>query len=275
MFESFPIYQNDKIETLLDLSTDRKDRIIDLEKSILTQNKLISQQISRFFEYTKDNYYKSMGYNGRPVYYLKNQVKKNYNYSYIPDSEKSNNMNWSFKKSRSSRQKTLTNISLALDRDSLKNIEVNHSRKNNQTNGSKRSKEKNEATPKLYSKNTQKQKNQQNKHIAQLNGSRKKYTKDEVSPEDFATLGKEGNTIWLPEESGKKANGKYQILGKVSTNSNKMNIFKNFKFSPKITKTEYSKSFQQVTKVDKDVLEKKQNKFYLWIDLSIDIATSC
>ena len=69
MFESFPIYQNDKIETLLDLSTDRKDRIIDLEKSILTQNKLISQQISRFFEYTKDNYYKSMGNIGRPVYY--------------------------------------------------------------------------------------------------------------------------------------------------------------------------------------------------------------
>lgn len=239
------------------------ETLLDLEKSIFTQNKLINEQLSRFFEYTKTNIYKSLENVGRTSKSLKNEVKLNYNYSYIPLSERISKMNLSKTRVQNLRKISKENISLALDRDSMKNIK----RLSKQNSNKFPKKEKDnfsnlfktpEKTPKIYSRKNVKISNKvqlkkQNLSPSKMVVNNLSESMKGITEIDFGTLGKEGKIVWVNEKLTNKP--KFQYLGKIFTSSNKKNAFRNVTISKNQVKQGVK---QNIKKVDAEISKNKK-----------------
>lgn len=202
----------------------RKGTIQKLEKSIFEQNKLLSQQISRFFEYTKDNICRSLENIDSFLQSAKNEVKLNYDYQYFPKSQKANKMNWSFKKINMFSKQSLNNIQLALSRDSMKNIKK-FSPVSSQKFNSIQQKQalslnflgNSEDKPESFSKKKLKISNDPvsktiNQNIAK--NIQNNLDQQEVIAVDFKTLGQEGSTTEVKHESKDQKIHKFQFLSR-------------------------------------------------------------
>ena len=227
------------------MSPEHKNSIFQLEKSIYEQNKLISKQISRFFERAKTTLYKSLQNIKKP---LLNEVKETYNYSYLGFSIKQKNL--SFRQVMKNKISS-KNIKMALERDSMKNLnEINSKKAQINKNITKNLFKSNGSSAKIYSRRNTKLNNNsiefQNKKKKPENISD---SMKEITANDFGTLGKEGNTIWIRDDSRKNSKDKYHYVDKIQKNQISADIFRNKVANPQISQNIDTKTMKKhVTK---------------------------
>ena len=270
--ESLPIFQQEYMKNYLDLSVENKSKLLNLEKSIQEQNKLLSKQLSRFFEQTKEIYSKSLD-NIKHAKVPPNQLKTNYSYHYQPH-DKLPQKNLSFRKIKKLSWSS-KNINLAMERDSMKNLqklpttERKENKEKNQTNLFKSG----TSNPKIYSRKNMKLVNESQERKRRQNMKKRKMdnlseSMKGITAIDFGTLGKEGNTIWVTDDSISEMKPKFHYLGKIQNNSQKTTVVKR-KMSEKQNKFKvdiYSKrknttqADAKKTKVNKVIEQRSEKK---------------
>lgn len=254
--ESVPVGVDEDGRHLLALSPEKRGEMAHLERSIQQQNKLISEQISRFFEQKK--FYRS----AEPKQARSNlpeRVDIALNYSYAHQGMLPKPRTLSFKKIKRVR-KSSKNISLALERDSMKKIqrgtgppkEAQKSVKNLFKSGS--------SHPKIYSR--------QNVKVSKLSEKPRENISDslrKVTANDFGTLGKEGNIIWIKDDSKKASKTKFHYVDKIRKEQLSTELFQNVNLDKTRHRDETAKTMKKHTQLkrsngDKEVGQRPEVK---------------
>jgi hypothetical protein len=268
--ESFTIAPNENIQNYLDLSPEKKSHIFHLEKSILEQNKRISKQISLFFEKAKETIHKSLQQIKKTNKSYSNQVIPSYHYSYIgKESKKPKNLSF---REIPKIGKSSKNMKFALERDSMKKLDEQISNIQKQrlkistpkAKGSKNLFKSGGSHPKIYSRRNMKLINNSIEQKVKRNSKKQENISDSmrgITAIDFGTLGKEGNTIWIKDDSRTDLKPKFHYVDKIQKNSKSIENFQN-KNTQKIVQTNKSTKIrhQQMMNHNKQNLTKKSLK---------------
>lgn len=240
--ESVPVGADDDRRPMLVFSPEKRGEIAHLEKSIQQQNKLISEQISRFFEQKK--FYRSMEHPRHARPNLQERVKIAINYSYAHHGTVPKPKTLSFRQIKRAR-KSSKNISLALERDSMK--------KGQRPGGFGKDSEKplknlfksGSSHPKIYSRQNVKI----SKHSEAGRSERQRENISDslrkITANDFGTLGKEGNIIWVKDDSRKASKAKFHYVDQIRKEQLSTELFHNVQLDKARQRDETAKTMKK------------------------------
>lgn len=205
----------------LGLSPEKQGEMAHLQKSIQAQNRLISEQISRFFE--QQHFYKSL----EQPRALQTAVARNYSFAQLTRSPQPKML--SFREIEKKRQSS-RKVQLALQRDSMKKLHGRGSGRAKLPSREKPAKnlfQSGSSHPKLYSRRNLKISKRSETGLRKPSAENLSESPRKVAASDFGTLGKEGNIIWVKDDSRKASKGKFHYVDQVRKRQLSNEFFQN------------------------------------------------